>query len=322
MSVMLAEHIALFLTHARDSRRLAKTSHKQYQSHLRRFNHFLGDDAPLFEFSSVSLKRWYYHLLGTGLRPSGLRAIRHAVIAFGEWLVSEGLMAQNPGRQMPNPKQDVVIRETCTDEEVDALFLGCERMADVRRASQARALLCLFVYAGLRRTEALRLTLADVTPDLGSVYIRSGKGDKPGKAMLNQETREALGDWLRVRGHCRHSRVWDIDRTRHMADAGLRTLWRDLMAAAGRRGATNLLPHSLRHYYATSLLRHETDLRTVQAALRHTSLMTTLRYLHTEDGRVESANERISRRNRGTGKARREPQKNQEFRRAGWRRER
>jgi len=111
------------------------------------------------------------------------------------------------------------------------------------------------------------------------LIIRSGKGQKDGIVPLVAEVVAAVADWLRERGDCKHPFLFDIDGARRMADEGLRTLLKQVAAAARRRGAPNFLPHSLRHNCADRMHRNGAPLRDVQAMLRHERLTTTEKYL-------------------------------------------
>ena len=139
-----------------------------------------------------------------------------------------------------------------------------------------RALFILLYGAGLRLGEALSLNGADIPHD--GWLVVTGKGRKQRRVPILPIIAEAIGDYVRA---CPHP----IGRSDPLF-RGVKGGRLNPSVADGRmqsvRGALGLpdtaTPHALRHSYATHLLNHGADLRSIQALLGHASLATTERY--------------------------------------------
>jgi integrase/recombinase XerC len=152
------------------------------------------------------------------------------------------------------------------------------------------ALLMLIYGCGLRISEALSLSAADVTDSAGSLRIL-GKGSKQRDVPLLPLVVQALTQYLQ---RC----PWHADGTKtRPLFYGLRG--KPLQPAVFRRHlitirrALNLpetaTPHAFRHSFATHLLSAGADLRDIQELLGHSSITTTQRYTHVDTRRLMQA---------------------------------
>ena len=144
------------------------------------------------------------------------------------------------------------------------------------KAAKHHAILTTCYAAGLRVSEAARLTVSAIDSERMALRIAQGKGQKGRYGMLSPKLLEVLRAW------------WQVDRPRHWLFPGERpekpitrnAVGRACRVAARRaRLAKPVSPHALRHAFAVHLLEAGTDLRTIQLLLGHRSLQTTARYL-------------------------------------------
>jgi site-specific recombinase XerD len=173
-------------------------------------------------------------------------------------------------------------------EEVRAL-LACVRTA------HNRAYLSTVYACGLRLQEALYLEVSDIDADRMMIHVHRGKGAKDRFVPLPKKTLDTLrAHW---RGH-RHARLLfpaygrdsrsAASATQPMAISSVQGAFR---AAKRRAGITKkaVSVHTLRHCYATHLLESGVNLRVIQQYLGHTSLESTMVYLHlTNKGQEEA----------------------------------
>lgn len=171
--------------------------------------------------------------------------------------------------------------------ELRSLFGACG--ADPAGLRDA-ALLAILYGAGLRRAEAVALTLEDLRDD--ALTVRSGKGRKDRTAHLPPGAGELIQRWLGVRGLepgallCPVTKGGRVIR-RHMSSQALYERLRRLSVAAG---VAHLSPHDLRRSFVSDLLDAGADIATVQQMAGHASVTTTARY----DRRGEHAKARAA----------------------------
>ena len=173
-------------------------------------------------------------------------------------------------------------------EEIRAV-LGCVRTA------HNRAYLATVYACGLRLQEALYLEVSDIDADRMMIHVHRGKGAKDRFVPLPKRTLDTLrAHW---RSH-RHPRLLFPAYGRDSRSAGSATqpmaissVQGALRAAKGQAGITKkaVSVHTLRHSYATHLLEAGVNLRVIQQYLGHTSLETTMVYLHLTNKGQEDA---------------------------------
>jgi len=230
------------------------------------------------EADDLTLRRFAAHL-GT-LRYAPATAARKLSAARGAYgfMLDRGLVERNPAALVPGPRQVRTLPATLSEPEMEELF-DRPVVADPRRLRD-RALLELLYGCGLRASEACGLRIADVDADEGTVRV-TGKGGKERVVPLGGAAADALGRYLRTGrprlGRPETDRVFLSVRGRPLGPTDVRRALRRELDAAG---LAQRPPHALRHTFATHLLEHGADLRSIQELLGHASVGTTQVYTH------------------------------------------
>lgn len=273
-------------------RRLArKTTCVGYANYLHHLHVWLEEngypDATLDAFTTPTLRRFLYFLSGRGLRPRTIRAYFHPIIGLGAYLVENKVLTENPAKALTMPKKDAAQRLLVSDEEVIQLLSACERQRVPRQVALSRALLSVLIYSGLRREELLCLHVGDINFSESSILVRSGKGSKSRTVYVCADCMTALREWMAFRpANCTHDYLWARDKSRRIYEYGLVSILDQVKVIAGLADHDNIKPHSLRHNYATRLMRNGADIRSIQAALGHAQMTTTAIYLHLSEQQV------------------------------------
>ena len=184
---------------------------------------------------------------------------------------------------IPAPKKPQTLPIVLSPEEV-LLFLDCVG------SFKHRAILTACYAAGLRISEAVRLTVPDIDSARMVIRVDQGKGQKDRYVMLSPKLLTLLRDWWRVE----KPQPWLFP-----GDIPGRHISKDAVEQACQKARRRcsipkpITPHSLRHAFAVHLLESGTDVRTIQLLLGHRSLATTARYLRIATSKVCSTNSPI-----------------------------
>jgi integrase/recombinase XerC len=213
----------------------------------------------------------------SGLRGRTRARKLAALRSFFGYLEEAGRIPASPVRGIPRPKQEAKVPRVLTEGEYGRLRAAAA--ADPR----SRAIVELFLQTGIRLSEAATLTRNDVglpegqdLPAIGMLQVR-GKGRKERTITLNSRACEAISAYLTTRADTERGAALFASRNGPgLTPRGIQRSIDKLMTSAGITGAT---VHTLRHTFATHMVRKGTNLRVVQEALGHSSLQTTSRYV-------------------------------------------
>jgi integrase/recombinase XerD len=156
-----------------------------------------------------------------------------------------------------------------------------------------RAMVVLLLSTGIRRSEAVTITLDDLNLEERQLLIR-GKGDKERVVPLTDQVVEAIQAYLphRTKTQSRHLFVsaW---KGQPIHGRCINRMLKMVVGKAGLAGQ-GITPHKLRHTFATHLIRNGVDIRTVQELMGHSELETTAKYLHSDTRTKQAAVGRLN----------------------------
>jgi integrase/recombinase XerD len=238
----------------------------------------------------AELTQFVMSLSREGLAPRSVARALSAVRGFYRFLLLDGHTKVDPSADIARPQGGQKLPRFLTQEEMERLLEAPD--TSTPEGVRDRALFELMYATGLRVTEAATLPAASVDVD-GGVLQCSGKGSKQRRIPVG---RSAVSWLLRYQAARRvllagrespHLFVGYLGRplTRQ-------NVWALLKRAAEKAGVEGVSPHVLRHSFATHLLEHGADTRSVQAMLGHSDLATTQIYTHVTSERIRSVYER------------------------------
>jgi len=272
-----------FLDYLRDYRSFSRMTVRAYGTDLRMFREFLekrlgrvpapdGIAREMVVQFGVSLK---------GAAPLTLRRKYACLSSFFGFLQDMGYAQTNPARRLPLPKvaQPVPV---CLSEEM------AQKLVAAADSPWSKALVVLLLSTGIRRSEAVGVTLDDLDLENRQLLIH-GKGGKERMVPLTEQVVEAIEAYLshRVETQSRHLFVSTYG-GHSLAGRVVNRMLNNVIRKAGLEGQ-GITPHKLRHTFATHLIRNGVDVRTVQELLGHADLQTTARYLHSDTRTKQAA---------------------------------
>lgn len=277
---VISAAVEAYLAQLRDARDASPHTLRGYAADLAGMVAAFGADAPLSALDGRRLRDHVAARAGQGLAPASLARLVSALRSFGAWLARTGRLDANPAGLLRAPRRGRKLPRWLEPDEVERLLAAPQ--GDDFAPVRARAVLETLYSAGLRVGELCGLTEARLDL-LGGVVVVRGKGRKERLAPLGAPAIRALEAWRVVRDarfgrSTRDDAVFRGSRGGPLDQREVRRLLADAIAAAGLAGRTS--PHTLRHSFATHLLRAGADIRSVQELLGHASLATTQIYTH------------------------------------------
>lgn len=243
---------------------------------LRRFAEWTKVDPADANYPQIV--SWLAHDGGspTAWSPATRAVYKSALSSWFGWLVRMDYRTDNPMAKIGTAKVPRREARPVADENMP-------RLMATPMHHKTRIMILLAAYAGLRAHEIAKVRGEDVDVAGMTITVR-GKGGVvatlPIPAALAQAATSMPGRgwWFRSRAPEGHVQAKSVS-----------AVVSSVMRRAGVPGTC----HSLRHWYATTMVDEDVDLRTVQELLRHASLATTQIYTHVSPRRRRDAVEHL-----------------------------
>jgi len=223
-----------------------------------------------------------------GLRASSSARSLSALRRFYRFLLREGEIEADPSLDISSPKLTKPLPKSLSEADVDSLLDAPD--ADRALGCRDRAMLETLYATGLRVSELVKLSMSELRVNPGVVQI-VGKGGRERLVPLGESAMEAVERYLRsARGELLGANTSDyVFVTRRGTGMTRQAFWQLIKRHAKAAGVkSDLSPHTLRHAFATHLLNHGADLRSVQMLLGHSDLSTTQIYTHVARERLRN----------------------------------
>lgn len=254
-----------------------------------------GRRPPPDDAAEDDLRAYLKHLHDIGLSARTASRRLSALRQFYGFLLGEGMRGDDPSLRLDGPRLGRPLPKFLTEEEVSRLLAAARDGDDAATVSRRVVLLEILYATGLRVSELVGLPLAAVSRGQRVLQVM-GKGSKERQVPLTQAARAAILDWLPHRaaflpkGKTESQSRWLFPSATaadgHLTRDGFTRLLAEVAVRAGI-SPSRVSPHVLRHSFATHLLAHDADLRSVQQMLGHADIATTEIYTHVLDERLK-----------------------------------
>lgn len=246
----------------------------------------LSHSHIMTQWNHVDIGDTVMYLTKLGKSPRSIARYLSALRQFFKFLRLQNLRDDDPMKDHKIPKLGVPLPKDLSEDDVIALLHAPN--VDEVLGLRDKAMLEVLYACGLRVSELLHLRLDFLNLEHG--FIRTlGKG--------NKERLVPLGDnaifWLQLylknaRPHLQKSGSEYVFLTQQGGIMSRQNFWYAIKRYALQANIkADLSPHTLRHAFATHLLNHGADLRTVQLLLGHENLSTTQIYTHVAQHRLQ-----------------------------------
>ena len=286
----ISKHLEAFLEMLSAERGAAPLTIAAYRTDLSDLSRFLSARATALEMADEAALHAYLAAAATALlAPRSLARRLSAMRQFYKFLLVDGVRQDDPSAGLDTPRLGRTLPKLLSEGEVDGLLAAARDWP----GDEGVRIVCLIelLYAtGMRVSELLTLPLAAALRDPRYLLVR-GKGGRERVVPLSEPGRKALAAYLDRREHfvpqARPSRWLFASRggAGHLTRQRCGQLLKELALKAGLDPA-RLSPHVLRHAFASHLLDHGADLRSVQQMLGHVDIATTQIYTHVLSDRL------------------------------------
>ena len=204
---------------------------------------------------------------------------------FHMYLLRQNLVSDDVSEFIERPKLRKALPKTLSVEDVDKLLdIPLNTPFDYRN----KAMLELLYGTGLRVSELVNIELTDI--DFSNCLIRiMGKGSKEREIPLGEYSIYYLQEYLKVRDEMLKGKSCDkLFLNNHGSGMTRQGFFKNLKALLKEKGLNpEVSPHTLRHSFATHLINHGADLRSIQERLGHSDISTTKIYTRVSDDKVK-----------------------------------
>ncbi len=291
--------VALFLDAIQAERNAARNTILAYGRDLRDFTAYLTmRDSGLKHTDQAAIEDYASAMLAEDLSAATRARRLSAIRGLFRFLYEEGLRTDNPAARLSGPKPVRKLPVTLGEKEVSRLLAAAHTHG--RNENERLRNACLFelLYAtGLRVSELVSLPVAAVRGDPAMILVR-GKGGRERMVPLSVPARAATATWLVARDAAEDAALAQggrrsvflfpsFGKAGHLTRVRFHGLVKEIAPTAGIP-PERLTPHALRHAFATHLLAHGADLRTIQTLLGHASVATTEIYTHVVEERLKA----------------------------------
>ncbi len=290
MTSKIQAHIDAFLSHLKSEKAYSDNTISAYKNDLNQFLDFIA--RQISDWGQVTRSQLvdYVNLLKQHKYASSTVARKVAAVkSFFHFLVDSDVLQDDPSAMLDSPKVKKRLPKILSYEEVEALLNESIDSASPK-SLRDKAFLELLYASGMRVSELVSLNVGDI--DLANGIIQcASKSDRKRVLPLKDRVKEALQTYLE-RGraslsHDEHEKALFLNhRGQRLTRQGLWLIIKNHVKAVGLD--TDVTPHTLRHSFATHMLRDGTDLPTIQKLLGHANISTTQIYTQVNEEEAEA----------------------------------
>ncbi len=274
---------------------------RNYESDLQQFETFLKSkqewEKGILVQNAKRLDRFHIRSFVASLygqkSPTSITRKLSSLRSFFQYLIRQQIRKDDPTELVDRPKIPKQVPRVADEKLLDELLNTPSK--DTVLGLRDRVIFELLYGCGLRAAELVGLNLSDLDLNSGEVRVL-GKGSKERVVLFGEYAMEALMAYLNRRGELlskkkeRSNALILNARGGRITTRGVALILQKHLRSLEKR--THLSPHALRHSFATHLLDHGADLRSIQELLGHANLQTTERYTQVSMGKLKEVYDR------------------------------
>jgi integrase/recombinase XerD len=264
-------------------RGLSKNTIDSYSRDLKKLVFFIEDNKIILSPISINettVQQFIYHV-AKEVNPRSQARIISGLRSFFDYLVFEDYRKTNPTDLLETPKIGRKLPDTLSEEEIDALIAAVDLSHP--QGERNRSIIETMYCCGLRVSELIDLKISDLFFEEGFIKVL-GKGNKERFVPIHYKAQKYIVLYINeIRSHLQPKKGFEDTiflnrRGKNLTRQMIFMILKDLAIKINLN--KKISPHTLRHSFATHLLKNGADLRVIQQMLGHESITTTEIYVH------------------------------------------
>ena len=256
-----------------------------YMKDLNRFNRYMQKkyNCPIYpeDVNVDDIEDYLLELKMSGQHNAASRSRYLCTLrSFFDFAGRKGYCQGNVAKEVPAPQIPQKGRDVLSPEEIEELVWAVEHPL-------GRVVIRTLYYTGLRVSEATNLKLDDVDLEARRIHVRQGKGNKYRIIPINDTLKNILTEYLEKNHPQSSVFFFATSRTGKISEGYINELIKQAKITLG--WSKEVTAHTLRHSFATELLKRNTKLPELQKLLGHSDIKTTARYLQLSTKDLETA---------------------------------
>lgn len=257
---------------------------ESYNRDLNKFNNFFNKE--LNSISRNDIKDYLKFLKDSNSCDTTISRNISCIKSFYKFLLKQGSITTNPLDGIVTPKTRKKLPKTLSEQEISLLL---DIKLNDNYSYRNKAMIELMYATGLRVSELINLKIYDI--DLNECIVRTmGKGSKERIIPLGNYAVNALEIYINEYRYSfikkeTNDYLFLNNHGKKMTRQGFFKIIKSLAKEKGIK--TDFSPHTLRHSFASHLLKYGADLRTIQELLGHSDISTTQIYTHISNEKLK-----------------------------------
>lgn len=236
-----------------------------YKSQIIQFlDYFANEDIE--NLTKEDIEAYVYHLKN---RQNISLSKQNQVINAIKFYYEQVLGKRRTYYDITRPKKEQKLPEVLSEAEVKMILEAPKNL-------KHKALLYITYSSGLRASEVIGLRVQDIHSDEGYVYVKGGKGKKDRRTILSEKALKVIRAYYKKY----KPKYWlfEGEADKQYSTTSLRKVLHKAVSKTTVK--INVTPHTLRHSFATHLVKQGYNLRIIQTLLGHNDISTTSIYTH------------------------------------------
>lgn len=280
-SQMIIQWLEPFESYLLHARQMSVHSVRNYITDTRQHLLFMQDrqwidskKKSLNKVTTEQVQTYIQHLFKRGLSTKSTARKISSLKGFYQYWLKQELISQDPSKKIEQVKVSQDLPDVPSEKDMKHFFDQGQQEKEF--SFRDLAMFELMYGCGLRVSEVVSLDWRDVSFEKSLLTVIEGKGKKSRVVPLGEHAQNALHKLYNEQNVKDSFPVFVNQQSKRISERGLRFVLSKYQKLF--RFGQHVTPHSFRHAFATHLLNHGADLRSIQELLGHENLATTQRY--------------------------------------------